>query len=88
MEPGIDLGAVTVDIERAVAVLRFVLGETDAHSWRAEIRHAPAPWAEIEGRRMICTTESRELRHLDDPSAVAEVLDRVLDLSAVHAASS
>ena len=82
VEPGLDLGTVAVEIEGAVAAPRFVLGETDVDSWRAEIRNAPAPWAEIEGRNMIVTTDAREVRHLDDPSAVAEVWDRVLDLSA------
>ena len=86
VEPGVDFGTVTVEIEGAVTAPRFVLGETDADDWRAEIRDAPAPWAEIEGRNMIVTTDAREVRHLDDPASVAEVWDRVLDLSAELAA--
>ena len=62
------------------------MGETDPDAWRDEIRHAPAPWAEIAGRNMIVTTDSREVRGLDDPTAVAETWDRVLDLSAELAA--
>ena len=76
------LGNVPVEIEGAVAAPRFVLGETDLAVWRNEIRHAPAPWAEIEGRNMIVTTDAREVRGLDDPAAVAETWDRILDLSA------
>ena len=83
-----DLGSIVVEIEGAVAAPRFVLGETDLAAWRDSIRHAPAPWAEIEGRNMIVTTDSREVRGLDDPAAVAEVWDRVLDLNAELAAWS
>ena len=84
----VDLGTITVEICDAVAAPLFVLGETDPAAWRDEIRHAPAPWAEIAGRNMIVTTDSRELRGLDDPGAVAEVWDRILDLDAELAAWS
>ena len=80
------LGNVTVQVKGAVAAPLFVLGETDLNAWRDEIRHAPAPWAEIAGRNMIITTDAREVRDLDDPAAVAEAWDRVLDLSAELAA--
>ena len=81
-----DLGSVTIKVESAVAAPLFVLGETDPGAWRDEIRHAPAPWAEIAGRNMIVTTVSSEVRGLDDPAAVAEAWDRVLDLNAELAA--
>ncbi|MDE0002429.1 MAG: M60 family metallopeptidase [Rhodospirillaceae bacterium] len=81
-----DLGTIAVEIQGAVAAPRFVLGETDPADWRDEIRHAPASWAEIEGRNMIVTTDAREVRGLDNPAAVARVWDRVLDLNAELAA--
>ena len=81
-----DLGSVAIKIEGAVAAPLFVLGETDLSVWREEIRHAPAPWAEIAGRNMIVTTDADEVRGLDNPAAVAEAWDRVLDLSAELAA--
>ncbi len=74
-------GRIDVHIDGAVAAPLFVLGETDLAVWRNEIRYAPAPWAEIAGRNMIVTTDSREVRDLDDPAAVAEVWDRVVDLT-------
>ena len=77
-----NLGKVSVKIEGAVAAPLFVLGETDLAAWRNEIRYAPAPWAEIAGRNMTVTTDAREVRGLDDPVAVAETWDRVLDLNA------
>ena len=81
-----NLGKITIKIEGAVAAPLFVLGETDPVAWRNEIRYAPAPWAEIAGRNMIVTTDAREVRGLDDPAAVAETWDRVLDLNAELAA--
>ena len=75
------LGRIDVRIDGAVAAPLFVLGETDLAVWRNEIRHAPAPWAEIAGRNMIVTTDSREVRRLDDPTAVANAWDRVVDLT-------
>ena len=83
-----NFGKIVVEITGAVAAPLFVLGETDPVAWRNEIRHAPAPWAEIAGRNMIVTTDAREVRGLDDPTAVAETWDRVLDLSAELAAWS
>ena len=84
--PDADLGRIEVEIAGAVAAPLFVLGETDLAAWRDEIRHAPAPWAEIAGRNMIVTTDAREVRRLDDPAAVAETWDRILDLTADLAA--
>ena len=75
------LGRIDVRIDGAVAAPLFVLGETDLTAWRNEIRHAPAPWAEIAGRNMIVTTHSREVRGLDDPTAVANAWDRVVELT-------
>ena len=80
--PNSELGRIQVGIEGAVAAPRFVLGETDADAWRDQIRHAPAPWAEVEGRNMIVTTEAREVRALEDPASVAVTWDRILDLAA------
>ena len=88
IEVSSDIGKVDLEIEGAVAAPLFVLGETDPAAWRAEIRHAPAPWAEIAGRNMIVTTDAREVRELDDPTAVATTWDTVLDLSAELAAWS
>lgn len=68
------------------APLYRVGGDVDA--WRAEGRLAPAPWAEIAGRSMIVTTRAADVRDLDDPGAVAEAWDRVLDASAALATQS
>ena len=82
----VDLGSVAVEIEGAMAAPLFVLGETNPGAWRDEIRHAPAPLAEIAGRNMIVTTDAREVCGLDDPTAIAESWDSVFDLGAELAA--
>lgn len=81
-----DLGSIEVEIEGAVAAPLYVRGETDQTAWRDEIRHAPAPWAEIVGRNMIVTTEASEVRELDDPAAVPRIWDRLLNFNADLAA--
>lgn len=79
--PGTGLGRIAVEISGAVAAPRFVLGETDDEAWRNEIRHAPGPWAEIEGLDMIVTTQASDVRNLDDPGAVAAAWDRMVELT-------
>ena len=79
-------GHIIVEIQDAVEAPLFVLDETDSVLWRKEIRHSPAPWAEIAGRNMIVTVPASEVRNLDNPAAVAETWDRVLDLNAELAA--
>ncbi len=73
---------VPVRIRNAVEAPRFVLGETDAAQWRDRIRNAPAPWAELETKKIVITVQSSAVRKLDDPSALMQFWDRVLDADA------
>jgi hypothetical protein len=75
-------GPFTVEIEGAVPAPYFVLGETDLETWREELRHAPAPWAELESDRVILTVPSEVVRDLDDPKEVMLFWNRVLDACA------
>jgi len=79
---GAALGEVTLEIAGSVEMPRYVHGTTDLADWRDGLRNAPAPWAEIEGRRMIITLPSTAIRDLMDPGAVATLWDTVLDGSA------
>lgn len=56
---------------------RFVLGRTSAEEWK-KARTAPAPWAELECRRVTLTVRSEDIRDLADPQALMEHWDRVL----------
>ena len=83
---GAGLGMVEIEVDGAVEAPRFVLNETDPDEWRDTIRHARAPWAEIEGPGMIVTTRSSEVRELDDPGEVVAVWERVVELAGELAA--
>ncbi len=61
-----------VTITGAVSMPRYRLGHTDERAWRDEIRHAPAPWAELESDELVFTLPSEVVRTLDDPAAVME----------------
>jgi hypothetical protein len=82
-----DSGVIEVSIANAVAAPHFVLGKTDLAKWRDEIRNAPAPWAEIEGKLLIVALPAANVRTLDDPDEAAKFWDRVVaaedDLGAV-----
>ncbi|MBI3878685.1 MAG: hypothetical protein HY301_01290 [Verrucomicrobia bacterium] len=72
------LGRINVTIQNAVAAPRFVLGQTDLATWRSKLRALPAPWAEIEGAKLIVTLPAENVRTLDDPDEVAKYWDRVV----------
>jgi hypothetical protein len=76
------LGEVTVQILNAVPAPRYVLDETDLEEWRSEIRHFPAPWAELESGKVALTLPSEQVRNLEDPEAVMRFWDEVLDACA------
>lgn len=72
-------GVVEIGIEGGVRAPRFVLDATT--DW-ASSRLAPAPWGELEGRRVILTLPSSVLRTLDDPAPLMRFWDRVADACA------
>ena len=84
---GSTLGVVTVRVDGAVAAPYFVRGKTDLATWRNTLRNNPAPWAELQGDRVILSVPSSVVRALDDPDALMaywdEVADRAADLYAI-----
>ncbi|HEY6170553.1 MAG TPA: M60 family metallopeptidase [Verrucomicrobiae bacterium] len=79
---GCELGTITIQISGAVAAPLYVHGRTSVEQWRASIRNNPAPWGELASTKVILTLPSDVLRTLDDPKALMDVWDRVLDLDA------
>ncbi len=69
--------AVPVTIRGAVAMPHFVLGETTAGAWRT-LRELAAPWAELEGERVVLTVPADAVRRLDRPEALMEFWDTVV----------
>jgi Peptidase M60, enhancin and enhancin-like/N-terminal domain of M60-like peptidases len=79
---GSPLGVIEVAIAGAVEAPLFVLGQTDPDAWRETIRHFPGPWAELATSKVIITVPSERIRTLDDPAAVMEFWDRIMDAAA------
>lgn len=82
---GSELGGFEVTIEGAVAAPEFVLGRDDPEQW-SQLREAPAPWGQVESRRLILTVPSEVLREVDNLIEVLEFWDTVMDANADLAA--
>ncbi|MCB0215798.1 MAG: M60 family metallopeptidase [Chloroflexi bacterium] len=76
------LGRVELEVEGAVEAPLFLKGRSSLADWQARIRDLPGPWAEIGSDKMIVTLPSSAIRDLDDPMAVVETWDRIMDLDA------
>jgi len=55
----------------------FILGKTDVKEWE-RLRHAPAPWAELQCERIVLTVPSELIRSLEDPRPLMEFWNKVL----------
>lgn len=72
-------------IRGGVEAPRFVLGETTRQEWLTS-RAAPAPWGELESRKVIVSVPSESLRNLDNPSELMQFWDKLSDAHATLAA--
>jgi hypothetical protein len=79
-------GTLRFGIAGAVEAPLFVLGETDAATWRERLRALPGPWAELETKKVVLTVPSHAVRELDDPTPLLQFWDRMLDAAADLAA--
>lgn len=79
---GADEEEIPVTIEGGVKAPLYLHGETDLDEWKREIRDYPGPWAELASGRMIVAIPSEYIRNLDDPAAVMEVWDGLIEKSA------
>lgn len=76
---GSRLGTVDVVIDGAVASPLFVRGVTTRDEWKRSIRHAPGPWAELQGNLVTLSVPSSAVRDLDDPEALMTYWDTVME---------
>jgi hypothetical protein len=84
---GVDLGELTVGIDGAVAMPRFVAGaDTDA-DWPTRSA-AAAPWGELETDGLILTVPAAHLQAASSPEALAAFWQDVMDAQAELAAIS
>ncbi|HYR58190.1 MAG TPA: M60 family metallopeptidase, partial [Chthoniobacteraceae bacterium] len=76
------LGVIAVTIAGAVESPHFILGKTSVMEWKIKSRNAPAPWAELETKKIILSVPSERIRQLDDPESLLKFWDQVLDAEA------
>ncbi|MBI5362500.1 MAG: hypothetical protein HZA53_04920 [Planctomycetes bacterium] len=76
------VGKVIVWIQGAVLAPLFVLGETSNEEWKKTVRARPGPWAELATSKVVLAVPSSSIRALDDPQALMEWWDRILDAMA------
>ncbi|MDR2131139.1 MAG: M60 family metallopeptidase [Odoribacteraceae bacterium] len=65
----------TVTISGGVKSPDFVLGETDAAAWKAEVANSSVPFAEMRSPRIILMLPLEYLRGIEDPTAVMTFLN-------------
>lgn len=76
---------VKVEFSGAVRAPHYIHGRTTLAEWQ-ELRAAPAPWGELETKKIVLSLPSSVLRDLEDPVALMKVWDETLDLVADLAA--
>lgn len=81
IEAPLDLkaGKVNVTITGAVAAPYYVLGKTDNEKWRRSIRNNPAPWGELQGKKVILTLPAKVLRTVEEPEELMRFWDGIMD---------
>ena len=76
------LGTIAVSVAGAVEAPRYIHGKTSVEEWKTKLRNSPAPWAELETKKVILSVPSAKIRQLDDPDALMAVWDAILDAQA------
>jgi len=79
---GTELGVIEVQITDVVRAPYYRHGVTSNADWQAQLRTHSAPWAEIEGDRVIFSVLTEEALRLTDPEALMTFWDQVLDAMA------
>ena len=70
--------AFDITVTGAVQAPWFKLGRDSPTHWQETLRHAPAPWAELEGQHAVLTVPSRLIRDLEDPTPIILFYDQVV----------
>ncbi|XP_036392743.1 TRPM8 channel-associated factor homolog [Megalops cyprinoides] len=76
--PNCQVGELEVVVERAICAPYYKSGETSVADWVGGIRHAPAPWAEMEFENIIMTVPSEVVRKVKQPDEVAKLWDSIM----------
>ncbi|KAA0701821.1 TRPM8 channel-associated factor -like protein [Triplophysa tibetana] len=76
--PKSKVDGVEIVVQTSIQAPYFKSGETSVADWVGGIRHASAPWAELEFENIIITLESSIIRNLDRPDEVAALWDSIM----------
>lgn len=68
-----------VTIDGAVRAPYFVLGQTTDQEWNETIKHYPAPWAELQGKRIIVTVPAADALTLEHPEQLMAKWDEIAE---------
>ncbi|XP_006035187.1 TRPM8 channel-associated factor 2 isoform X1 [Alligator sinensis] len=74
---GSQLGKVPIAVEGAIKAPFFRLGETCKRQWQTNIRHYPAPWAELATENLILTVPADNIRHVENPEPLLTLWDQI-----------
>ncbi|MEM1424557.1 MAG: M60 family metallopeptidase, partial [Planctomycetota bacterium] len=72
-----DFGTVEIEIREAIAMPRFVLGETTLDDWNVMRADPSAPWCELESDHLVFTLPMDMVGSCERPDLVMEHWDRV-----------
>lgn len=69
----------TITVNGLVHAPYFKKGETTNETWNETVKHYDAPWSELHGDRIILTLPSDVVRKVDDPEALMDKWDEMVD---------
>ncbi|MDE6452051.1 MAG: M60 family metallopeptidase [Odoribacter sp.] len=58
----------------------FVLGETDAETWKNRVAASLVPWGELRSEHVILTLALEQLKKISDPEAFLRFYDEMIEL--------
>lgn len=67
-----------LQITGAVAAPHFVMNKTDLSEWE-KLRHAPAPWAQLQSRHVGLDLPSESVRGIKDPRPLLRLWDQIME---------
>lgn len=72
--------ATTLQLAGVVKSPDYILGETDAATWKQEIANTLMPWAELHSSKVILTLPVDILKAVSDPDALLKFYDEMITM--------
>lgn len=71
-----------ITVSGAVQSPRFILGTSTTGDWKKHLADSPAPWGEIETKKVVLSMPRTWLQKIEDPEALLSFWDQVMDAEA------